>query len=191
MAFGIPLAIYALVRFLETQRGRYLVALVATFWIQAASVWYYAVILSFGLGAVVPQFLALRWGGWRPRTLLVAALGGLALLGALVPLAAPYFLTRAELGLERSLADAIPRSANLGSFVEARANWLYRVFTAERAWEAVDEAKDRTAQSVPSSARLTSSSGIFQSFRRSMRAEASFARGSAWIARSGGSRPGC
>ena len=46
MAFGIPLAIYALVRFLETQRGRYLVALVATFWIQAASVWYYAIILS-------------------------------------------------------------------------------------------------------------------------------------------------
>lgn len=136
MAFGIPLAIYALVRFLETQRGRYLVALVATFWIQAASVWYYAVILSFGLGAVVPQFLALRWGGWRPRTLLVAALGGLALFGALVPLAAPYFLTRAELGLERSLADAIPRSANLGSFVEPRANWLYRVFTVERAWEA-------------------------------------------------------
>ncbi len=136
MAFGIPLAIYMLVRFLETQRGRYLVALVATFWIQAASVWYYAIILSLGLGAVVPQFLALRWGGWRPRTLLVAALGGLALLGALVPLAAPYFLTRAELGLERSLADAIPRSANLGSFVEARANWLYRVFTVERAWEA-------------------------------------------------------
>ncbi len=136
MAFGIPLAIYALVRFLETQRGRYLAALVATFWIQAASVWYYAIILSLGLGAVVPQFLALRWGGWRPRTLLVAALGGLALLGALAPLAAPYFLTRAELGLERSLADAIPRSANLGSFVEARANWLYRVFTAERAWEA-------------------------------------------------------
>src|SRR6185503_12715810 len=103
---------------------------------QAASVWYYAIILSLGLAAVVPQFLALRWGGCRPRTLLVATLGGLALLGALVPLAAPYFLTRAELGLERSLADAIPRSANLGSYVEARANWLYRAFTVERAWEA-------------------------------------------------------
>jgi hypothetical protein len=136
MAFGIPLAIYALVRFLETQRARYLAALVLTFWLQAASVWYYAIILALGLAAVVPQFLALRWGGWRPRTLGAAALGGLALLGALVPLAAPYFLTRAELGLERSLADAIPRSANLGSYVEARANWLYRAFTVERAWEA-------------------------------------------------------
>jgi interleukin-like EMT inducer protein len=136
MAFGIPLAIYMLVRFLETQRRPYLVALIATFWIQAASVWYYAIILSLGLGAVVPQFLALRWGGWRPRTLLGAVLGGLALLSALVPLAAPYFLTRTELGLERSLADAIPRSAYLGSFVEARANWLYRAFTVERAWEA-------------------------------------------------------
>jgi hypothetical protein len=136
MAFGIPLAIYMLVRFLETQRGRYLVGLLVTFWIQAASVWYYAIILSVGLAAVVPQFLALRWSGWRLRTLLGAALGALVLVGALIPLAAPYFLTRAELGLERSLADAIPRSANLGSFVEARANWLYRVFTVERAWEA-------------------------------------------------------
>lgn len=136
MAFGIPLAIYALVRFLETQRARYVVALGLAFWIQAASVWYYAIILAIGLVAVGVQVVALRWGGWRPRALLIAALGGLVLLGALVPLAAPYFLTRQELGLERNLADAVPRSANLGSFVEARANWLYHAFTSTRAWEA-------------------------------------------------------
>ena len=136
MAFGIPLAIYALVRFLETQRARYLIGLGLAFWIQAASVWYYAIILALGLGAVAIQFVALRWAGWRPRALGAAALGGLVLLAALVPLAAPYFLTRQELGLERALADAIPRSANLGSYVEARANWLYRAFTAKRAWEA-------------------------------------------------------
>jgi Interleukin-like EMT inducer len=136
MAFGIPLAIYALVRFLETQRARYVAALVATFWVQAASVWYYAIILSLGLAAVGVQVAALRWGGWRPRALLAAALGGLVLLGALVPLAAPYYLTRQELGLERSLNGAVPRSANLGSYVEGRANWLYQVFTVERAWEA-------------------------------------------------------
>jgi hypothetical protein len=136
MAFGIPLAIYALVRFVETQRARYVVALVAAFWVQAASVWYYAIILAVGLVTVLVQLLALRWGGWRPRTFLVAALGGLVLLGVLVPLAAPYFLTRQELGLERSLDEAVPRSANLGSFVEARANWLYSAFTAKRRWEA-------------------------------------------------------
>jgi hypothetical protein len=136
MAFGIPLAIYALVRFLETQRACYVVALVAAFWLQAASVWYYAIILTCGLAAVAVQVAALRWGGWRPRALLGAALGGLVLLGALVPLATPYFLTRQELGLERSLNDAVPRSANLGSYVEARANWLYQAFTVKRAWEA-------------------------------------------------------
>jgi hypothetical protein len=136
MAFGIPLAIYALVRFLETQRARYLAGLGLVFWVQAASVWYYAIILALGLAAVATQFLALRWGGWRPRALLGAALGGLVLLGALVPLAVPYFQTRAELGLERSLDDAIPRSANLGSYVEARPNWLYEAFTVDRAWEA-------------------------------------------------------
>jgi hypothetical protein len=136
MAFGIPLAIYALVRFLETQRSRYLAALVGAFWIQAVSVWYYAIILALGLGAVAVQFGALRWRGWRPRALLAAALAGLVLAGALAPVAAPYFRTRQELGLERSLNDAVPRSANLGSYVEARANWLYHAFTAKRAWEA-------------------------------------------------------
>ena len=49
---------------------------------------------------------------------------------------------------------------------------------AERAWEAVDEAKDRSAQvASASSAALPSSPGMFQSFRRSMQAEASFQRG--------------
>jgi interleukin-like EMT inducer protein len=136
MAFGIPLAIYALVRLLETQRPRYAVGLAAAFWLQAASVWYYAIILALGLATVAVQVMAVRWGGWRLRSLLASALVGLCLVAALVPLAAPYFLTRAELGLERGLDDAIPRSANLGSYVEARANWLYDTFTVERAWEA-------------------------------------------------------
>ena len=34
------------------------------------------------------------------------------------------------------MGDAVPRSANLGSYVEARANWLYDAFTVRRAWEA-------------------------------------------------------
>ncbi|PYN34527.1 MAG: hypothetical protein DME01_14800 [Candidatus Rokuibacteriota bacterium] len=53
---------------------------------------------------------------------------------------------------------------------------------AERAWEAVDEAADRPARSPSaSSVLLTSSPGFFQGFRRSMQAEASFARGSALL----------
>jgi tetratricopeptide (TPR) repeat protein len=53
---------------------------------------------------------------------------------------------------------------------------------AERAWEAVDEAADRPARPAPaSSVVLTSSSGLFSGLRRSMQAEASFARGSALL----------
>jgi Interleukin-like EMT inducer len=136
MAFGIPIAIYALVRFVETRRARWVGALVVAFWVQAASVWYYAIILAFGVIAVLVQLGALRWSGWRARNLVAPILGGVVLVAALTPLATPYFVTRQELGLERSLDDAVPRSANLGSFVEARANWLYEAFTARRRWEA-------------------------------------------------------
>lgn len=46
MTFGIPLAVYALVRFLESQRGRYLAVFGLVFWLQAILVLYYAVIPS-------------------------------------------------------------------------------------------------------------------------------------------------
>jgi len=52
---------------------------------------------------------------------------------------------------------------------------------AERAWEAVDEAKDRPALTSSLPVVLTSSPGMFQGFRRSMQAEASFARGNALL----------
>ena len=136
LAFGIPLALYALVRFLETQRARYLGVLLAIFWIQAASVWYYAIILGFGLVAVALQVLALRWSGWRPRALLAGA-GGVAALGlCLWPVARPYFQTRRELGFQRGLGEAVRRSADVLSYLEARPNWLYERFTEVREWEA-------------------------------------------------------
>ncbi len=136
MAFGIPLAIYLLVRFLEDQQGRHLAALLLVVWLQAASVWYYAIILSLGLAVVALQVAALRWTGWRPRRLLMAGAGGAGLALALSPLAAPYFQVREELGYARGLHDAVRRSADILSYVEARANWLYRIFTVERDWEA-------------------------------------------------------
>src|SRR5262245_28331411 len=46
MAFGLPLAVFALVRFLEQQRVRDLVLLVLVFWLQAVTTWYYAVMLG-------------------------------------------------------------------------------------------------------------------------------------------------
>ncbi len=132
MAFGIPLAVYLLVRFLEDQRPRHLVALLAVFWLQAVSVWYYAIILSLGLLAIAVQYAALRWAGWRPRALALVAVGAVALAIALAPVALPYFQTRRELGYTRGLADAVGRSADVLTYVEARANWLYRAFTVAR-----------------------------------------------------------
>jgi hypothetical protein len=136
MAFGIPLAVFTLVRFLETQRARYLMALLVVFGLQAASVWYYAIILALGLSVVTLQVVALRWTGWRLRPVCGAGVAILALALALSPVAAPYFHVRQELNYSRGLDDAVRRSADVLSYVEARANWLYRSFTRERDWEA-------------------------------------------------------
>src|SRR5262249_49843207 len=103
MALGIPLAVYNLVRFLEEQRLRPLAGALAAFWIQAVAVVYYGVILGLGLFVLTVQYVALRWAGWRGRTLVAAAGGGLGLALALAPVAWPYFVTRQELGLERSM----------------------------------------------------------------------------------------
>jgi hypothetical protein len=98
MTFGIPLAVYALVRFLESQRARYLAVFGLVFWLQAISVLYYAVILGCALAVVALQYAALRWSGWRARTPLMAAVGGVALGLALAPVMWSFLVTRRELG---------------------------------------------------------------------------------------------
>jgi hypothetical protein len=123
--FGIPLAIYALVRFFEERRVRHLVAFLAVFWVQAVAVQYYAVILGLGIAFVALECLALCWGGWPRRTLGALAVGLLALGLGLVPTGRAYLLTRRELGFERSLEDAAGRGADLLTYLHPRSNWLY------------------------------------------------------------------
>jgi hypothetical protein len=124
LMFGLPLCLYALVRFLETQRLRHLSAFLVAYWLQAVAVWYFAVILAAGLAVALASYAARRWAGWQPRALASAGLGGVALLGALAPVAWPFFVTRSELGFERSLADARDRSATLASYVATEGTWL-------------------------------------------------------------------
>jgi interleukin-like EMT inducer protein len=125
IAFGIPLAVYGLVRYLETQRPRYLVGFLVAFWLQSASVWYYAVILGTGLATLVVQYGLLRWRGWRLRTLVGAALGGAVFALALAPVAWPFFVTRRELDFERGLHDVdASRYADLLTYVMTRGTWL-------------------------------------------------------------------
>lgn len=129
LVFGIPLTVYALVRFLEEQRVRYLAALLGVFWLQAVAVVYYGVILGVGLAVITVHYVALRWHGWRFKTLLMGVLGGAVLVLALAPVAGPYFVTRRELGFERGLGDALSftYSADLLAYVTTDGTWLSRV----------------------------------------------------------------
>ena len=125
--FGLPLSVYALVRYLETQRLRYLVAFLVAFWLQAIAVWYFAVILGLGLVVLALSFTLRRWSGWRPAALLAAGAGGVALGVALAPVAWPFFVTRRELGLERGAADALDRSADALTYLTTTGTWLARI----------------------------------------------------------------
>ncbi len=126
IAFGLPLGLYALVRFLETQRTRHLLLFLLVFWLQAIAVWYYALILALGLAVTLAHYAALRWTGWRWGALARAAAGAAALGVALLPVAAPVFQTRRELGFERGLGDVDERSADVLTYLDRSSNWLYR-----------------------------------------------------------------
>jgi hypothetical protein len=135
MMFGLPLAVYAFVRYLETQRARFLVAFLVAFWLQAIAVWYFAVILGSGLAVLALSYALRHWSGWRPRTMLASA-GGMVALGlALAPIAWPFFVTRAELGLERGIEDAVRRSADVLSYVSTEGIWLEKFWPIRRGHE--------------------------------------------------------
>jgi hypothetical protein len=125
--FGLPLCVYALLRYLEAQRVRHLVAFLAAFWLQAIAVWYFAVIQGLGLVVLALAYAVRRWSGWRPAALPAAGAGGVALGVAMAPVAWPFFVTRAELGLERSAGDALDRSADALTYLTTSGTWLAKV----------------------------------------------------------------
>jgi hypothetical protein len=124
MMFGLPLALWTLVRYLETQRPRYLLAFLVAFWLQSIAVWYFAVILGCGLAVLATSYVLRHWSGWRPRTILAAVAGGVTLAAGLAPVAWPFFTTRRELNLERNVGDALGRSADVLSYVSTEGTWL-------------------------------------------------------------------
>jgi hypothetical protein len=125
--FGLPLAVYALVRYFETQRAWYLIAFLVTFWLQAIAVWYFAVILGSGLVVLALSYALRHWSGWKWRTVL-ASMAGMVVLGvALAPVAWPFFVTRAELGLARNAGDAVGRSADVLSYATTDGIWLEKL----------------------------------------------------------------
>ena len=60
LAFPIPLALLGLLRFLETQRTRYLVATLSLLWVEALASMYYAIILGLALAVVALLHLVAR-----------------------------------------------------------------------------------------------------------------------------------
>jgi Interleukin-like EMT inducer len=125
LTFAFPLGIYTLVRFLERQQVRYLAAFLAVVWLEAISVWYMTVILGFGLVAVLLQYVALRWAGWRGRTVVAAVLGGVALTAATAPIAWPYLVTHRDVGFERVAKDVdVTRYADLFTYLRTRGTWF-------------------------------------------------------------------
>ena len=119
LSFPIPLAFLALTRFLERQRIRDLTLALFFVWCQMVSVLYFGILLVLLLAMFTLGFLLLRPKGWRPRSLVAAIIGGIALALAVLPVAAPYLETRGEMGFERSLEDAAQRPADLLSYIDA------------------------------------------------------------------------
>ena len=127
--FGIPLTVYALVRFFEEQRPRHLAAALVAYWAQAVAGQYYRVILGFGLAMVGSSAGAPR----APAAPADVRDGSGGLRGARPrprPDPPPDVLTRREAAFERSAGDAAMRSADAFTYLEARRNLLYHAASA-------------------------------------------------------------
>jgi interleukin-like EMT inducer protein len=135
LSFATPLSFVAFARFLERERVWDLVWALVFLWCQMITVMYFGIPLTLMLAGLALGYLLLRprpWP-WRARTLAALAGGGVALALALLPVGWPYLVTRAELGFERGLEDAITRSADILTYVDAGPqSRLYRLAESGR-----------------------------------------------------------
>jgi uncharacterized membrane protein YfhO len=125
LAFPIPLALLALLRFLETQRPRYLVAALALLWVEALASMYYAIILGLCLATLTLLHLVARAPTWSWRLVRDVAIGLAALGLTLVPFIVPYAQNRSELGMERALGQNDRASADVLTYFETGETKLY------------------------------------------------------------------
>jgi hypothetical protein len=133
LSFATPLAFVAFARFLERERARDLAWALVFLWCQMITVMYFGIPLSLMLAGLAVGFVLLRPRPWRFRTAVALMVGGIAFVLAFLPIAWPYLVTRAEMGFERDLEDAITRSADILTYVDAgRENRLYRLAESGR-----------------------------------------------------------
>jgi hypothetical protein len=125
LAFPIPLALLGLLRFLETERTRYLVATLTLLWVEALASMYYAIILGLSLAVVALLHFAARVYAWNWRLVLKGGIGVAALGLALAPFIVPYAQNRSELGMERELYQNDNASADILTYFESGPTKLY------------------------------------------------------------------
>jgi hypothetical protein len=118
MSGWMPLALWALHRYLESLSARMLALLVVAFLFQALSNGYLLYYLPVALVVV-----ALRDFPWRTRARWQAfaglAVAAALVLAALAPVASVYYQVRREQGLRRSAAEMAFFSADAGSYLRA------------------------------------------------------------------------
>jgi Interleukin-like EMT inducer len=125
LAFPIPLALLALLRFLETHRTRDVAALLALVWVEALASMYYAIILGLCLVALTGLHVLLRPRAWSRRLVGMGALSVGVFLLALTPFLLPYIENARELGLVRELNQPARHSADILTYGETGPTRLY------------------------------------------------------------------
>src|SRR5262249_2136394 len=125
LAFPIPLAVLGLLRFLETQRARYLIGTLAMLWIEALASMYYAIILGLCLTTLALLHFVARRHTWSWSLVLKSGIGLAALGLALAPFIVPYAQNRSELGMERELYQTNNASADVLTYFETGETKLY------------------------------------------------------------------
>lgn len=111
-----PFALYALTRYFETDRRRYLAGAAAFLvLLNLSSIYYMAYCAPFVLVYVLIE--AVRWGRWRtPRVWLELWAAAAVVLVVMLPFLLPYFDVQRRFGVERPLAEVILFSARIDHY---------------------------------------------------------------------------
>jgi hypothetical protein len=127
LAWPIPLAVLAWLRFLETGRWRPLLGALALLWVEALASMYYAIILGLALALLLALHALLRPGAWTWTLVGRLAGGGLGFALGLAPFLVPYVQNFRELGLERSLRQPASHAADILTYLETGVTKLYHM----------------------------------------------------------------
>ena len=114
-AFGMPIALLTLHRYIDTRRPVWMVALAAALLVQGLACSYYLLFFQVFVGLWVVWFV--RWRDWRTIAWFAAAC--LACGIVLAPIAVAYLRVHQAFGLSRNLREVVLYSADATSIVTA------------------------------------------------------------------------